>query len=89
MPPKERVTELSACMKGWNKRRWMSSSMPGRWRAIWDLEGDEVRFEVRPSLPSSVWLPQRTPEDTEDLLRNYRQVKIPCAVDEDGREILW
>ena len=69
--------------------RVISTMMPGRWRAIWDLEGDEVRFEVRPSLPSSVWLPQRTPEDTEDLLRNYRQVKIPCAVDEDGREILW
>ncbi len=69
--------------------RVISTMMPGRWRAVWDLEGDEVRFEVRPSLPSSVWLPPRAPEDTEDLLRNYRQVKIPCAVDEDGREILW
>jgi S-DNA-T family DNA segregation ATPase FtsK/SpoIIIE len=69
--------------------RVISTMMPGRWRAVWDLEGDEVRFEVRPSLPSSVWLPPRAPEDTEDLLRNYRQVKIPCAIDEDGREILW
>lgn len=69
--------------------RVISTMMPGRWRAVWDLEGDEVRFEVRPSLPSSVWLPPRAPEDTDDLLRNYRQVKIPCAVDEDGREILW
>lgn len=69
--------------------RVISTMMPGRWRAVWDLEGDEVRFEVRPTLPSSVWLPPRAPEDTEDLLRNYRQVKIPCAVDEDGREVLW
>ena len=47
------------------------------------------RFEVRPALPSTVWLPPRAPEDIDDLLRNYRQVKIPCAVDEDGREVLW
>ena len=69
--------------------RVISTMMPGRWRAVWDLEGDQVRFEVRPSLPASVWLPPRALENTDDLLRNYRQVKIPCAVDEDGREVLW
>lgn len=69
--------------------RVISTMMPGRWRAVWDLEGDSVRFEIRPTLPSSVWLPARTPENTEDLLQNYRQVKIPCAVDEDGREVNW
>lgn len=69
--------------------RVISTMMPGRWRAVWDLEGDSVRFEVRPSLPTSVWLPVRELEDTADLLRNYRQVRIPCAVDEDGREVLW
>lgn len=69
--------------------RVISTMMPGRWRAVWDLEGDSVRFEVRPSLPTSVWLPVRELEDTDDLLRNYRQVRIPCAVDEDGREVLW
>ena len=69
--------------------RVISTMMPGRWRAVWDLEGDTVRFEVRPTLPSSVWLPARERDDTEDLLKNYRQVKIPCAIDEDGREVLW
>lgn len=69
--------------------RVISTMMPGRWRAVWDLEGDSVRFEVRPSLPSSVWLPPLPPQDTADLLRKYREVKIPCAVDEDGREVLW
>ncbi|MGB8383462.1 MAG: hypothetical protein WCG47_19810, partial [Dermatophilaceae bacterium] len=69
--------------------RVISTMMPGRWRAAWDLENDSFRFEVRPALPSTVWLPPRAPEDIDDLLRNYRQVKIPCAVDEDGREVLW
>jgi len=69
--------------------RVVSTMLPGRWRAVWDLEGDSVRFEVRPTLPASVWLPPRTLEDTEDLLRNYREVKIPCAIDEDAREVLW
>ena len=69
--------------------RVISTMMPGRWRAVWDLEGDSVRFEVRPSLPASVWLPARRPEASDDLLKNYREVKIPCAVDEDGREVLW
>jgi len=70
--------------------RVISTMLPGRWRALWDLEGDSVRFELRPALPSSVWLPPDRPNaDTEDLLQNYRNVKIPCAVDEDGREINW
>lgn len=69
--------------------RVISTMMPGRWRAVWDLEGDSVRFEVRPTLPSSVWLPPKTPTQTDDLLKNYREVKIPCAVDEDGKEVLW
>ncbi len=69
--------------------RVISTMMPGRWRAVWDLEGDSVRFELRPSLPSSVWLPTDKPANTEDLLQNYRQVKIPYAVDEDGHEMVW
>ena len=69
--------------------RVISTMMPGRWRALWDLENDTVRFEVRPQLPTSLWLPVHDVPDTDDLLRNYRQVAIPCAVDEDGREVLW
>lgn len=69
--------------------RVISATMPGRWRALWDMEGDSVRFEVRPSLPASVWLPAPPMPASEDLLTNYRQVAIPCAVDEDGREVQW
>ncbi len=69
--------------------RVISTMMPGRWRAVWDLECDSVRFEVRPVLPSSVWLPAGVPDDEEDLLVNYRQVKIPYAIDEDGHELAW
>lgn len=69
--------------------RVISTMMPGRWRAVWDLEGDSVRFEVRPTLPSSVWLPTEVPPSCDDLLTNYRQVTIPYAVDEDGDELVW
>ena len=66
--------------------------MPGRWRAVWDLERDEVRFEVRPTLPTCVWMPDRPAAldvAVDDLLHNYREVRIPCAIDEDGREVCW
>lgn len=69
--------------------RTFTEVTPGRWRGRWDLENDRVTFEVRPVLPSNVWLPPAHPCDTEDLLRNYRQVQIPYAVDEDGEEIVW
>lgn len=69
--------------------RVISTMMPGRWRAVWNLEGDSARFEVRPTLPSSVWLPAGSPPSIDDLLSNYRDVKIPYAVDEDGQELAW
>lgn len=67
----------------------ISTMMPGRWRAIWDLEADTVRFEVRPTLPTSIWLPNECPTDVDDLLKNYRQVKIGVGHDEDGHEVFW
>ena len=69
--------------------RTFTEVTPGRWRGRWDLENDCVTFEVRPALPSNVWLPPVHPSSTEDLLRNYRQVQIPYAVDEDAEEIVW
>lgn len=69
--------------------RVISTMMPGRWRAVWNLEGDSVRFELRPTLPASVWLPAQIPTDTEDLLLNYRNVAVPYAIDEDGHELVW
>jgi len=69
--------------------RVISTMMPGRWRGLWDLENDSVRFELRPSLPTSIWLPPSPMDDPEEMLRNYRQVAIPIAIDEDGRPIRW
>lgn len=67
----------------------ISTMMPGRWRAVWDLEADTARFEVRPTLPESVWLPEDIPDDLDDLLANYRDVRIPYAVDEDQNIHEW
>jgi S-DNA-T family DNA segregation ATPase FtsK/SpoIIIE len=86
------AAKLSAA--GYRNRieRVISTMMPGRWRAVWDLERDEVRFEVRPTLPTCVWMSDRPAAldvPVDDLLRNYREVRIPCAIDEDGREVAW
>ncbi|WP_203338608.1 type IV secretory system conjugative DNA transfer family protein [Nocardioides limicola] len=68
--------------------RTLSVMLPGRWRARWDMEGDSVVFEVRPTLPESLWIPPlELPDD--DPLHNYRQVRIPYGVDEDGEVIAW
>lgn len=67
----------------------VTTMMPGRWRAQWDLENDTVRFEIRPQLPDSLWVPTDQPVNVEDLLANYRGVQIPLAVDEDGVELVW
>lgn len=67
----------------------ISTMMPGRWRAVWDLEQDTVRLEVRPTLPDSIWLPAEVPDNLDDLLANYRKVRIPYAVDEDGVVHEW
>lgn len=49
-----------------------------------------MTFEQRPSLPTSIWLPiDPIPDDVDDLLLNYRKVKIPVGEDEDGRRIWW
>ena len=53
----EAATKLAA--SGYRNRveRVVSTMLPGRWRARWDLQGDTLRFELRPSLPKQV--PQR------------------------------
>lgn len=66
----------------------VSTVLPGRWRAKWDLEGDSVVLEVRPSLPESVWIEPLDPP-ADDPLANYREVQIPYGVDEDGEVIAW
>ncbi|MGF0118800.1 hypothetical protein ACQFYA_21105 [Promicromonospora sp. Marseille-Q5078] len=67
----------------------ISTMMPGRWRTQWDLEHDLARFEQRPSLPGSIWLPTDMPENVDDLLANYDDVAILKAIDEDGNKLYW
>lgn len=68
----------------------MTSMHDGRWRGKWDLVGDTVRFEKRPRLPDSVWLPtDQVPLADDELLRKWRSVSIPYAVDEDGTVLRW
>lgn len=68
----------------------MTAMHDGRWRGRWDMVGDTVRFERRPTLPDSVWLPtDEVPRADNELLRKWRSVSIPYAVDEDGRTLRW
>ena len=68
--------------------RTLSAMLPGRFRALWDMEGDRVRFEVRPALPDSIWIEPLEPPK-EDPLSNYDKVEIPFGVDEDGNVMTW
>lgn len=67
----------------------VTTIQPDRWRARWDLSGDTVRFERRPVLPTSLWLPSDAPEVGDDLLADYSRVRIRVAMDEDGRLVEW
>lgn len=69
--------------------RTVSVMLPGRWRARWDMEGDRVTFEVRPHLPDSLWIPPLEIPEGLDPLKDYREVRIPYGVDEDGEVISW
>lgn len=60
----------------------VSARLPGRWRARWQLEQDEVRFSLRPTMPTEV--PHSPAPITAD-----NQYLIPLAVDEDGRLVVW
>lgn len=60
-----------------------------RWRAKWELTEDWVRFERRPVLPGSIWLPTDAPPADEDLLANYGDVRFRVGMDEDGNTVEW
>ena len=62
--------------------RGISTIMPGRWRALWDMERDWVRFEERPSLPRNVWIPPLPEDDPNDFA-------VAVAIDEDGKQVVW
>ncbi|SEB32906.1 FtsK/SpoIIIE domain-containing protein [Rhodococcus koreensis] len=69
--------------------RGMSATLPGRWRAKWNLETDWVRFELRTAFPDSIWLPKTDLDPDADLLASYDSVEIPYGIDEDGNEVVW
>jgi S-DNA-T family DNA segregation ATPase FtsK/SpoIIIE len=69
--------------------RVVSTMLPGRWRAQWDLEADRFRFEVRPTFPSTVWMPPAAADASHDVLGAYDSVVIPYGVDEDGEVMVW
>jgi hypothetical protein len=56
--------------------------LPGRWRAMWELTEDRVRFEQRPTMPTNV---PHVPEPiTKDNLK-----RITLAIDEYNDAICW
>lgn len=64
--------------------------LPGRWRARWDLNEDSFVFEQRPHLPTNIWLPATDVDGVDQLVQaNYRKVRIPFGVNEDGAEMCW
>lgn len=68
--------------------RTISATLPGRWRGLWDLEADRVRFEQRPALPDCIWVePPGAPPG--DWLAEYESLTIPLGRDEDGGQIVW
>jgi len=78
----EAGTKLAAPQYRHRIERVISTMLPGRWRAHWDLEADTVRFEVRPAMPTKVDHP--TPVLTKDDL-----YKLPMAATEDGKALCW
>lgn len=66
----------------------MSAVLNGRWRAFWDLQGDRVRFEVRPDLSNLILNPNKAPDDI-DPLATYDHLEVPIGLDEDGHVISW
>ena len=82
-------TKLAA--SGYRARieRVVSTVLPGRWRARWDLEGDRVTFEIRPGFPEQIWVPPAVIEPGFDLMKNRDAIRIPYGVDEDGEQLFW
>lgn len=78
----EAGTKLAASGYRHRIERVVSTMLPGRWRARWDLEADTVRFELRPTLPSRVPHPAPVVDDSN-------RYEIPLAVDEDGDTVAW
>jgi S-DNA-T family DNA segregation ATPase FtsK/SpoIIIE len=66
----------------------VSAMLPGRFRAVWDMEADFVRFERRPVMPESLWIEPIEPS-TDNPLENYDDVEVVFARDEFGEQLVW
>lgn len=62
--------------------RAVSTMLPGRWKAYWNLTADQVTFRLRPTFPTIVPHPIE-PLDAHNLY------KLPAGIDEDGRPVRW
>jgi len=69
--------------------RTFSAVHQGRWRCRWDLQRDQVTFELRPSFPPVIELPRAAVDPGKDPLRAYDKVEIRFGRDEDGHELVW
>ncbi len=85
----EAGAKLAAPGYRYRVERVVSTMLPGRWRARWDLEADTVRFEVRPSFPTNIWLPKEPVDPGADLLASYDELRISYGVDEDQNVMQW
>lgn len=66
----------------------VSCRLPGRWRAVWDMERDHVRFEPRPVLAGKIAHPAlKAPEG--DARSTYSSFQARYGVDEDNRCMTW
>lgn len=85
----ENGAKLSAA--GYQRRveQVVNSTLPGRWKATWDMEADQVTFALAGSFPESVWMPVCPVDEDQDVLSSYDEVEIPYGVDENGEEMVW
>lgn len=66
----------------------LSSMLPGRWRSVWDTVHDNVRFEIRPTMPSMI-LHLPGPPRPELTHQSYDACKVAYCIDEDGNVQYW
>ncbi len=85
----EAATKLAGSGYRHRVERVVSTLLPGRWRASWNLQQDTVRFEVRPTFPASVWLPVEPVNPHQDALALYADLRVAYGVDEDGGVLSW
>lgn len=58
----------------------VNSKAPGRWRATWNTEENQVLFERRPPMRSNIPIPVEPSTDTW---------RLPFGVNEDGEKVVW